>query len=700
MTDTTDQKSDVQPLEERNAVLSSQLETSPDAILLIDEQRRILSYNHRFIELWGIPTSLLKGGHDEAVQEHLASLQSDPLAYRTWVRRVYAEEAEVHGDEILLADGRIIECHTAPLLKKAGTHHKQSLGRAWYFRDITQRKRTLQALEMSASVQHAIGDAVIIVNLENTILAVNPAFTQITGYSAEQAIGKDLMMLAGSQQDPLSYARINKTIVETGQWRGEVWSRHMSGEQHLKWMETYAVADEQGDVMHRVTLFSDIADQKLSEERLLRETNYDPLTELPNRRLFLDRLKQEVKKVNRDGLMLALLFIDLDHFKDVNDTLGHKLGDQLLIEAARRVTDSVRESDTAARLGGDEFAVILTEMTDPSSIDRIVESILHTLTAPFQIGGEKVYLSASIGITLYPNDATRIDDLLRHADQALYEAKSAGRNCSSYFTSSLQQAAEARMRLSNDLRGALESKQFRVYYQPIIEMATGTVHKAEALIRWEYPELGMVSPANFIPLAEDMRIIIEIGDWVFKEAATEVKRLRTLHHPDFQISVNKSPVQFNNDDILYKGWFDYLAQLDLPGTSISIEITEGLLLASASKVAERLLEFNRAGIQVSLDDFGTGYSSLSYLKKFDIDYLKIDQSFVRDLEIDTNDKALCEAIIAVAHKLGLKVIAEGVETEGQRKFLTDAGCDCAQGYLFSRPVPAADLEAYLAKLRN
>lgn len=700
MTDATDRKNALKELEQQHAVLSTQLETAPDAILLVDAERRILSCNRRFIDLWKVPAKLLKAGQDEALQELLASRQSDPLAYTAWVKRLYEEQAEVRGDEMLLKDGRIVECHSAPLLQKAGTKRKQHLGRAWYFRDVTQRRRAMEALEMAASVQRAIGDAVIIAGPDNLILAVNPAFTQITGYPAEQVIGKSIMLLAGSHQDRHAYARITRSVLDKGFWRGEVWNRRKSGEEHLEWMEIYSVADERGEVQHRVILFSDIADQKLSEETLLRQTNYDPLTELPNRRLFLDRLKQEVKKVHREGLMLALLFIDLDRFKEVNDTLGHKLGDQLLVEAARRISASVRESDTAARLGGDEFAVILSEMADPSSVDRIVESILHTLIAPFQIGNEKIYLSASIGITLYPNDATRIDDLLKHADQALYVAKNAGRNCSSYFTTTLQQAAEARMRLSNDLRGALEDNQFRVYYQPIIELATGSVHKAEALIRWQPPELGMVSPATFIPLAEDMRMIIEIGDWVFKEAAREAKLLRDTHHPNFQISVNKSPVQFNNDDILYKGWFDHLAKLDLPGASISIEITEGLLLASAAKVTDRLIEFSRAGIQVSLDDFGTGYSSLSYLKKFDIDYLKIDQTFVRDLEDDANDKALCEAIIAVAHKLGLKVIAEGVETEGQRKFLAAAHCDYAQGYLFAKPLPAAEFEAYLARLRG
>jgi diguanylate cyclase (GGDEF)-like protein/PAS domain S-box-containing protein len=676
------------------AVLRAQLQISTDALLLVDERRRIVACNPAFLELWRLPAGSLEQSDDTALQEQLAGHHHDPLSCLAWVGQQYARSSETDRTEWQLRDGRIIEC-TSQALPPATPGSRRNLGRVWRYRDITEQRRSEQKLQMLASVHQSIGDAVAIVSPANIILAINPAFSVTTGYLSEEVIGRNIKFLAGRQQTPRAYEKITQAVQTTGYWKGEVWHRLKNGEEHLEWMEVYNVHDGQGLLQHRVILFSDIADQKLSEETLLRQTYYDALTELPNRRLFIDRIKQEAKKVRREGLMLALLFIDLDHFKEVNDTLGHRLGDQLIIEAARRIGASVRDSDTVARLGGDEFAVILSSMGDPSSIDRIVESILRTLSSPFQIGKERLYLSASIGITLYPDDADKIDDLLKHADQALYVAKNNGRNCSSYFTRSMQDAAEARLRLSNDLRGALENNQFQLHYQPIVELATGCIHKAEALIRWQHPELGTVNPATFIPLAEDMRTIIEIGDWVFKQAAHQVRRLRDQHHPAFQITVNKSPVQFNNDDILYKSWFDHLNTLGLPGSSISIEITEGLLLDSASKVLDRLSEFNHAGIQVALDDFGTGYSSLSYLKKFDIDYLKIDQSFVRDLEVDESDKALCEAIIAVAHKLGLRVIAEGIETEGQRRFLAEAGCDYGQGFLFSRPKPAHEFEHYL-----
>ncbi len=443
------------------------------------------------------------------------------------------------------------------------------------------------------------------------------------------------------------------------------------------------------------SIVENITEKKKSEELIWRQANFDTLTGLPNRRMFRDRLEQEIKKAHRADLPMALMFIDLDKFKEVNDTLGHDMGDILLVEAARRIVECVRESDTVARIGGDEFTVILSELEDTASIDRIAQSIVGKLTAPFQLGEDKVFVSASLGITVYPNDATAIDSLLKNADQAMYAAKARGRNRYSYFTPALQQAAEARMRLTNDLRDALEKNQFKVYFQPIVDLGTGSIRKAEALIRWEHPVRGLVSPAEFIPLAEDSGMIVEIGDWVFREAARQAKRLREMHHPDFQISVNKSPVQFCNNDSPYLSWFSYLQELGLPGESMSIEITEGLLMDATPHVYDKLVSFHDAGIQVSLDDFGTGYSSLSYLKKFDIDYLKIDRAFVHNLGKDSDDMALCEAMIVMAHKLGLKVIAEGVETIEQEEMLAAAGCDYIQGYLISKPVPPEEFETLL-----
>ena len=438
--------------------------------------------------------------------------------------------------------------------------------------------------------------------------------------------------------------------------------------------------------------------ERLVIEQALREVNFDKMTGLPNRSVFQDRLQMEIRRSHRDKTSFALLFIDLDHFKEINDTLGHHTGDLLLRQVAQRLLASVRENDTVARLGGDEFTIILSELADPETAGEVAEHILQYLLAPFHLGSDVAHISASIGITLCPQDAANVGELLRNADQAMYASKDRGRNRVTYFTRSMQVAAQRRRRLTNELRRAVPGKQLRLFYQPIVDLANGRIYKAEALVRWQHPVRGIVGPAEFIPIAEHTGMIVDIGEWVFHEAAVHAARWRKLQ-PDFQISINVSPAQFQRKRVSEFGWAQFLHkgkawQKDLP-MGIAVEITEGLLLDASSAVISQLLAFRDAGIQVSLDDFGTGYSSLSYLRKFDIDYLKIDQSFVLDLDVNSNNLALCEAIIVMAHKLGLKVIAEGVETGSQRDLLATAGCDFGQGYLFSKAIPPQEFEALL-----
>jgi diguanylate cyclase (GGDEF)-like protein/PAS domain S-box-containing protein len=562
--------------------------------------------------------------------------------------------------------------------------------------EITERKNIEQELQLYSLVLKNSSEGMVVTDADNRIIAVNPAFSKITGYSFEEVKGKNPKMLKSGRHDRAFYHAMWGEITSAGQWQGEIWDKRKDGEIHAKWLTINTIRNDDGTIYRYVALFSDITEKKKSEELIWRQANFDTLTGLPNRDMFRDRLGHEVKKSIRAELPLALLLVDLDQFKEVNDTLGHAMGDKLLIEAAHRISSCIRESDTVARLGGDEFTIVISEISDNTHVEDVAQKIISKLSEPFDLGNEVVYISASIGITLYPNDSIDIDALMKNADQAMYVAKNKGRNRFSYFTPLLQDLAQRRLRLTNDMRGALEAGQFSVHFQPIVALATGRIIKAEALIRWHHHERGMVGPAEFIPLAEETGLINEIGDWVFKESARWAEHWRNRFAPDFQVSVNKSPVQFRTENRHFTSqWAEYLRELGLPGGNMVIEITEGLLLNADANVTEELLRLRNADIQVAIDDFGTAYSSLSYLKKFNIDYLKIDRSFVNNLETDPDNMALSEAIIVMAHKLGLKVIAEGVETEGQRSLLAGAGCDYAQGYLFSKAIPPEEFEKLL-----
>ena len=567
---------------------------------------------------------------------------------------------------------------------------------------LEARTQAEQSLIESKDRLHAVIetalDAVVQMDAAGIITGWNPHAEKIFGWAREEAVGR----MMSETIIPLQYREAHKQglkrFLSAGEGpilnsRIELSALHRDG--HEFPVELAVIPIKMKDKYEFSAFIRDITDRKKAEDLIWKQANFDTLTGLPNRHMFYDRLAQEIKKAERAGLPMVLLYIDLDRFKEINDTLGHSMGDSLLVEAARRISACVRETDTVARLGGDEFIVTLTELNEISRVDALAQNILHELAEPFRLESEVVYLSASIGITLYPHDATGMEELIKNADQAMYAAKNAGRNRFSYFTQSMQQTAQAKLRLISDLRGALVACEFRVYYQPIVELATGHIHKAEALIRWQHPLRGMVSPAEFIPLAEETGLIVEIGDWVFRETAYQVKQWKALYDTEFQISVNMSPVQFHSADSSCQTWPVYLRELGVPGQGIVIEITEGLLLNEETGVKDKLLRFHGAGVQISLDDFGTGYSSLSYLQKFDIDYLKIDQSFTRGLEPGSKSMALSEAIIVMAHKLGMKVIAEGVETEAQRTLLAAAGCDYVQGYLFSRPVPAGKFEELL-----
>jgi diguanylate cyclase (GGDEF)-like protein/PAS domain S-box-containing protein len=589
------------------------------------------------------------------------------------------------------ADGeiRVVEIHSSAI-----DVHDRTLLFSIVF-DITDRTKAEESLHLASLVYQSSSEGMVVFDTDTRIVTINPAFTGITGYMAEEVTGRRIGLLNSAVEDPEAFQSMLAAIEANGNWQGEIWARRKNGERFLCWLSLNTIVNEDGTARSRVALFSDITKKKEADELIWRQAHFDSLTGLPNRSMFHDRLEQAIKKADRNHTRIGLLFLDLDYFKEVNDTLGHGMGDKLLLVAAQRLRECVRDSDTVVRLGGDEFIVIVDELSSVVDVERVVQSILHELAEPFQLGSEQVFISASIGITFYPEDGREADALLKNADQAMYAAKAQGRNRHSYFTPSMQEVAQARKRLVSDLRIALAEHQFRVLYQPIVELATGVIHKAEALIRWEHPVRGLINPVDFIPVAEQTGMIVDIGEWVFRTAARQVAVWRTAYHPQFQVGVNVSPIQFHNDGIDLAEWLRFLQELGLPGQSVVVEITEGLLMDAREEITDQLLQFRDNGVQVAIDDFGTGYSSLSYLKKFDIDYIKIDRSFVCNLAPGSDDLALCEAIIVMAHKLGMKVVAEGVETEAQRDLLAASGCDFAQGFLFSKPVLAEELERLL-----
>lgn len=557
--------------------------------------------------------------------------------------------------------------------------------------DITERKKNEESMQLANMLYQNTSQGMMVADADGRILSVNPAFSQMSGYSEREVIGKPATDLASPQEDTAFFERVRQSIAETGQWEGETWYRNKNGEQYLVAQRVNSVYDVDGRIHRIVALFSDITKKKASEELIWRQANFDMLTGLPNRRKFHEHLRQEMKKTDRSHLPMALMFVDLDYFKEINDTLGHEKGDLLLKEVAVRLAQCVRKTDIVARLGGDEFTIIVSELRNTTEVARIAQDILNKMSAPFMLGDDIGQISSSIGITLYPDDGDSPDALLRNADQAMYLAKQEGRNRFNYFAKFMQESTQTRLALSNELRDAVGRKQLRILFQPIIALSTGKIAKAEALVRWQHPTRGLLNPADFISIAENTGMIVSIGDWVFQQAAKQAQKLQQHGLPAFQVCVNKSAWQFRDDGSNYKLWQDYLDTLGLDASSIVIEVTENLLLDANSAIIERVKEFQKTRMQLSLDDFGTGYASVAFLKRFNVDYIKLDSTLVRNLSEGTDGIHLCEAIIAMAHKVGIKVIAEGIETPQQMHALQAAGCDFGQGYLFSKPISGEEL---------
>ncbi len=546
---------------------------------------------------------------------------------------------------------------------------------------IERQVRTLsQAVEQSPV-------AVMITDTRRCIEYVNSAFEEITGYHADDVIGRDPSILESPSTPPERYTELWRMLREGHSWKGELESRRKTGERYWEYAYYAPVMDESGEIRHYLAVSEDITLRKQQQQRILHQAHFDALTDLPNRFLSLDRLDHAIREARRSGECVALLFLDLDDFKKINDSLGHEVGDQVLIEAAGRLRASVRSGDTVGRLGGDEFVVLLGGLNDAADALPVVDNLMTRLREPYRLDGRELVMSVSIGIAAYPQDGDDVSELLRKADSAMYHAKGQGRNAFSFFTEEMNREVSYRLSLEEQIHGALDRNEFHVVYQSKVDVATGAVIGAEALLRWTNPKLGNVPPDEFIPVAEQTGMIVPLGQFVLQEALAMAARQRQ-RRPDFHVAVNLSPRQFRDPNLV--GEIDAALQRNgLPPPALELEITEGVLMSGHAHIDEALHQLTRLGVRIAMDDFGTGYSSLSYLREYPFDVLKIDRSFVRDIGEDAADRELISASIAMAHGLGLEVVAEGVETEEQRAFLHSLRCDCAQGYLFGRPCEEA-----------
>ena len=564
--------------------------------------------------------------------------------------------------------------------------------------DVNRQERDAQEIRKFSAAIEQSPSSVLICDRKWRIEYANQKFTQLTGYSLDSIEGKHPGTLSedvnAHRESRQLWQSIRLQVQRVGVWQGEVNSVRKNGERFWEQLIVTPIKDSNSEATAYLILGEDISIRKRYEQQLLRQANYDILTGLPNRMLALDRLKLALAQARRENTLVGVMFLDLDNFKHINDTLGHDAGDNLLIEAARRISSCLRGTSTVARLGGDEFLVVLPGLSDMEASTQVAQRILTTFGPPYVINGQEVFVTTSIGISIFPHDSDNSGTLLQHADAAMYQAKNKGKSAYAVFAPEMTEVSHERLQMESLMRRALEQQEFELYFQPIVRTDTGQLAFAEALLRWKNPSLGMVMPDRFIPLAEETGLITPIGEWVLKESCLAAMRWRKQTGIRIGISVNVSPRQFR-DPSFVRTVMEALEQSGLEPDQLELEITERLILDNTIETADILRELDQSGIRLSVDDFGTGYSALSYLKTYPFDTLKIDKSFVQDVMKENDDASLVRAIINMAHSLGLIVIAEGVEEEAQTHFLKKEGCDFSQGYFYSRPLPPDEFDAWL-----
>jgi diguanylate cyclase (GGDEF)-like protein/PAS domain S-box-containing protein len=646
-------------------------------------ERQVVSVNRRCEDLFGYASGEMTGKSTQIVFptrdefEQAGSRQYSSLARGEY----FTEERQYRKRDGTLFWCLVSGCAIDPLHSNEGS--------IWVYADVTERKQAEEKLRLSATVLEHIADGVMVIGTDRRIVAVNPAFTQITGYTEAEALGQLANVARSSRHDDDFYRALWGDLLASGFWRGEIWNLRKSGELYLEWLTISAVRDNSGLTTHYVGVFSDITKVKESQEKLDHMAHHDPLTALPNRLLFHDRLQHALQRASRDQQNLAILFIDLDRFKNVNDTLGHHIGDELLKQVASALSSRLRDGDTLARLGGDEFIVLLENINGEFGAAHVAEKLMAMFEEPFIVSDYELFVTGSVGISLYPADASDLNMLIRNADVAMYQAKARGRNGYQFYAPSMTGEGVERLRLEAMLRRSIEKNEIFLNFQPQVEIDSGRLTGVEALVRWDNPELGLVPPVRFIPLAEDTGFINQLGKWVLFEACRQMMRWQEagLYVP--KMAVNLSVKQFERGSIVNMV-ADILKETGLEPERLQLEVTESVIMNTGDALVF-INDLHSIGVGLAIDDFGTGYSSLAYLKQLPVQTLKIDRSFIKDISTDINDEAIAIAIIQLGKSLNLSVIAEGVENEEQAAFLLRNGCNLAQGYYYSHPVLPEDL---------